>query len=230
MDLDALLITSCPAEYVAMARAEDLSRFPQNAVLGTVWGQSGAWRPDCINALIVWFAGHIGPRAHEQQVRDWLGYLAGYEGRLPPDQREVVRDALLRIGYGRQLAKPFFEAMIVHGIDIRHELAPRIVPDWTFATPVEPDGGDHTWHYFRYLAVLGEPGAYAALADKVAVTRNANAVVQFLDSLAKLRTREARAIVELYRRDPRKIITAGGEQEPMADSVAVMLNFGPWDR
>lgn len=229
MDYDALLQNSCPAEYVALAKAEDLSRFPQNDVLGVVWAQSGKWRPDCLNALIVWFAPRIGPRAHEQQIRDWLGYLAGYEGRLPAAQLQVVVDALLRLAYDPKLAKPFFEALIVHGIDIRAELAARVVPDWAFARPESQVGSDHTWHYFRYLAVMAEPGAYRALADKVAATGNANAVMMFLDSLAKLRTPEARAILEQYRHDPRNIITASGKAEPLAASVAVMLDFGRWN-
>lgn len=228
MDFDALLQNACPAEYVALARAEDLSRFPQNNVLGTVWAQSGTWRPACINALIVWFAPRVNASTHDQQLRDWLGYLAGYEGRLPDDLHPVVRDALLRIGYDRRLAKPYFDALIVHRINIREELSARVLPDWTFGRPVSQDGSDHTWHYFRYLAVMQEPGAYQALADKVAATRNANAVMMFLDSLAKLRSPQARAILEVYRDDPRQILTASGVAEPLADSVRVMLDFGPW--
>jgi len=227
MDYDARLVEFCPSAYVQQARQEDLKQYPQNRVITTAWGQSGDGRADCIDALIAYFTPKIDANTHPQQLRAWLGYLSGYNGRMPADLALDVRAALLRIPYDPDLAETYFMPLIAHKIDVSAELATRIVPDWTFARLKTREA--HTWYYFRYLASLGSAEAYAALADKVAMTADGNVVYSMLENLRDLRTPEAREILTRYVDDSRDLVGPSGDRTPLTVMVPLLIDLANWN-
>lgn len=226
MDYDAQLEQFCPPEYVRRARAEDLLSYPENHVIVDAWGRSWDGRASCVNALIAYFTPKMARKTHPQQVRLWLNYLAGYEGALPDDLAPDVRAALLRIDATPDLAEPYFLALMTHRLDVREELAERMVPDWMFGRLKQANA--QTWYYYRYLAIMGEAVAYEALADKVAATTDGNVVFSMLESLAKLETIPARNILSAYREDPRNLLSASGRKTPLSAIVPMMIDLGNW--
>lgn len=226
MDVDALLIESCPATFVALAEKEDFSRLPQGWVIDEAWKLEPQYTPRCLAAVVEWSAGRLTSDSDVQQWRQWLAGFAAigqlFDGGVP----NALRATLLRCPIDGELAPLFFEALIAQKVDLRHDLIARIPENWNFEALSGPDAA--TWHYTRYRAFWGERDAWVALDKKIAATDNANLVYAQLGSILDLKTPEAKNIIAQYRSDTRSVVGASGGRTPLGDIAEGMLRPIMW--
>ena len=98
----------------------------------------------------------------------------------------------------------------------------KVSENWDFTGPRKDA---QTWHYFLYLASLDEPGAYEALAAKLASTKSGNDLVNLLTSLAELRTPMSKEIIGRYAKDTRRDDDPdGGTGRMVAETVKWLLS------
>lgn len=227
MDFEANLVQHCPPAIVRQARAEDVASAGSGfAVLDVAWSMGGRGPGPCFDSVLAYYLPRVGRDMDPEHAFRWLAHASQYRGRPTPGIRAEMEAAARRLPYDPDYAEPYFAYLRAQRIDIREILGRRVTPDWSFARVNTPEA--HTWHYVCYLAIMGTDGAWDRLAEKVAATRDANLVMDLLNSLSGLRAPEARAILELYRDDPREIVTAAGRREPLRASVAAMIDFGQW--
>ncbi|CAN5168774.1 hypothetical protein BH11MYX1_BH11MYX1_38180 [soil metagenome] len=75
-----------------------------------------------------------------------------------------------------------------------------------------------------YLASLGEPGAYEALASKLASTNNGNDLALLLTDFADLRTPRANEILRRYAHDTRHSDGTRGPGPTIGTMVSLLLD------
>lgn len=206
----------CPPDVFERMRTVDLTD-PENSAL---FGPIGSASVECqVEALWV-IAGRVDPSSDAQVVGDFCGAAATLSRFLPPEARDDVRAAYLRFPYSEPIHLDYFLGLRLNRIDLRGRLAGAVAVDWTFTHPRQDAA---TWHYFMYLAVLGEPGAYAKLAAKIAATTNGNDATNLLKSIAELGTEPVREILQVYASDTRRADGASGPGMTIAETVALLL-------
>jgi hypothetical protein len=153
-------------------------------------------------------------------IDDFANSVATYARFMDRDGIAAVREAYLRVPYDPAIALNYFLGLREPGIDLRSHLRLKVVPDWSFTDPRQDAA---TWHYYIYLATLGEPGALEALADKVAATEDGNDVTNLLASLAELKLKEVDAILRSYAEDQRTADGVEGPGLPISANVELWL-------
>lgn len=207
----------CPPAVIEKVREADLSKAENGTLFSWIAGVAPL---DCQVSAVVEIAGRMTARTHPSVIDDFCGSVATYARFLTPEGREAITSAYLRLPYYDFIAVNYFNGLRLTGIDIREYLRKRVPEDWSFTHPRRDAA---TWHYYLYLASLGEPGALDALARKLADTRSGNDLTNLLDSLAELPGDGVTAILGRYADDPRTADGTEGPGTPVAQTVAVLL-------
>lgn len=207
----------CPPVVVAYVRGTDLAEEASHRLFA--WMRQEA-SPECRRAALAEIAGRMDGTAHLAVVEAFAAAVAGHARFLPAATLDAVAGAYGRMPYAPEIARTYFHALRVTGIDVRAMLRGRIVEDWSFA---QPYSGAATWHYFLYLASLDEPGALDALADKIARTERGNETALFLRSLAQLEGDAVTEVLRAYADDPRRVDGMTGPGDPVSVFVSGLL-------
>lgn len=207
----------CPPAVVAEVRGTDLAVATSHRLFSWIRREAS---PECRRAALAEIAGRLDGTAHPTVVEGFAAAVAGNAPFLPAETLAAVAEAYGRMPYTPQIARTYFEALRATGIDVRAWLRGRIVEDWSFS---QPYSGAATWHYYLYLASLGEPGALQALADKIARTERGNETALFLRSLAQLDGAAVREVLAAYADDPRRVDGMTGPGAPVSQIVSGLL-------
>ena len=195
----------CPAAVVERIELADLGSSDAGTLMTWIASQGNF---DCTVASVVGIGERLSSRSHPVVIADFCGSVASYASSFDRGQLAKIRAAYLRIPYDPTIALTYFMGLRATGIDIRDHLRLKVRIDWNF---VHPRQNAPTWHYFMYLASLGEPGALEDLAAKIAATANGNDATNLLESLAELQVPGVDAILRSYANDRRR---ADGTEEP----------------
>lgn len=207
----------CPPSVADLIRQSSLESPDSGTLFSQIASRSAL---DCQVAAVGAIADRLTPYSAPQAMDDFFGAVATYARFLPPEDIAAVRDAYLRIPYQPAFALNYFGGLMATRIDIRGRLKNRVAEDWSFTQPRRDAG---TWHYHLYLASLGDRQALAALAAKIAATRDGNDATNLLQSLSELKADGVDAILLSYANDPR---TADGTEEPglpISENVKIMM-------
>jgi len=207
----------CPPVVVAHVRGTDLAVEASHRLFA--WMRQEA-SPECRRAALAEIAGRLDGTAHPAVVEAFAAAVAGHARFLPAATLQAVAEAYGRMPYAPEIARTYFHALRVTGIDVRDMLRGRLTEDWSFA---QPYSGAATWHYYLYLASLGEPGALEALADRIARTERGNETALFLRSLAQLPGDAVTEVLRAYAEDPRRVDGMTGPGAPVSVIVAGLL-------
>lgn len=203
-------IDICPPAVVQAIEAADFRSAASAGLIG--WVEMQADRA-CALATIEAVAGRLTTESDLTVVDLFCNAVATYAEMLDAEQKAIIRAAFRRLPYNPAISFNYFMALRLAGIDVRSDLRGRVAVDWSFASPRRDA---QTWDHYLYLASLNEPGAWEALADKIAATTSGNDVALLLESLAELPNPEVDEIIGRYVTDKR---TADGVEGP-AMSIA----------
>lgn len=188
----------CPPVVIERIRGADFA----SGENGTLFSWIASRSPfDCQVHSIAAVADRLNADSHRLVISDFTASVATYARFLPPDALPAITAAYLRFRYDPAIAMNYFNGLRLAGIDIRPHLRGKVVENWSFSHPRTEAA---TWHYYRYLASLGEPGALDKLAAKIARTENGNDATHLLRSLAELKGKEVADILRLYANDTRR--------------------------
>jgi hypothetical protein len=208
---------SCPPELVTRIQSADLTSDTNGSRVSSL--PAGTSR-ECAVELIVGLAPRLDATSHRFVVQDWCVAVATDANTLSPSDKQTIRDAYLRFPYNESISLDYFNGLRYSGIDVRSQLAGKIPDDWQFSHPRK---GAETWHYYKYLASLDQPGAYDALAAKLAATRNGNDLTNLVTDFAEIGTDKAKAIVLHYAGDSRRSNAPNGPGMTVAETVKFLL-------
>ena len=208
----------CPPAVLERVRAADLRSADSSALFGTIAAEPIA----CQVAALREVAGRLDATSHPQVIGDFCGTAATLARFLPGEARDEVRAAYLRFSYDASIHASYFLGLRANRIDLRAQLQGKVAEDWSFEHPRRDAA---TWHYHLYLASLGDAGAYAKLAAKIAATSSGNDATNLLTSLAELGADAAKEIVLRYADDPRRADGPSGPAMRVSETVARLLEM-----
>lgn len=200
-------VDSCPPIVVERVMHVDLASSENSELFSWIAGEAPL---DCQVQAVVAIAGRLNRDSHLQVIADFCSSVGTYARFFTPLALEQIKHAYLRVPYSDVIALNYFTGLRQTRIDIRDHLKSRVVEDWSFTHP-RTDAA--TWHYYLYLATLGEPGAVDALARKIADTRNGNDATNLLESLSQVPGKDVTDVLKSYAGDPRR---SDGTEEPGA--------------
>lgn len=192
-----VILDTCPPAVIERIETADLGS-SENAMLFS-WIASMA-ELECQAAAVPAVAERLTARSHPLVIDDFCSSVATYARFLPEGALGRVRAAYRRIPYRDAYAPSYFAGLRATGTDLRAHLKPRVTEDWSFT---HPRRNAATWHYYLYLASLGETGALERLAEKIAATEYGNDVANLLASLAELKADGVDEVLRRYVDDPR---------------------------
>lgn len=210
-------VDSCPPIVVERVMRVDLGSGENSELFSWIAGQAPL---ECQVQAVAAIAGRLNRDSHPEVIADFCSSVATYARFFTPLALEQIKHAYLRMPYSDTIALPYFLGLRQTGIDIRDHLASRVKVDWSFT---HPRNNAATWHYYLYLASLGEPGALDALADKIARTKNGNDATNLLESLSKLPGEPVAAILRSYATDQRRADGTEGPGATIAETVNIWL-------
>jgi len=214
-------VDSCPPIVVERVMHVDLASAENSELFSWIASQSAL---ECQVQAVGAIAGRMKADSHPQVIDDFSASVATYARFLDPGAIEKVTGAYLRMPYYNSVALNYFNGLIQTGIDIRSKLKRRVIEDWSFTHPRRDAA---SWHYYLYLASLGEPGAMEKLADKIERTENGNDATNLLQSLSELKAEGVVEVLKRYETDTRR---ADGTEEPgmmISENVKVWLMMRP---
>jgi hypothetical protein len=209
----------CPPIVVERVQKADLASAENSGLFSWIANEAEL---ECQVHAIKAVAERLTADSHPQVIDDFSNSVATYARLLPPEAVASIRAAYLRFPYFEANASDYFAALRLTGIDIRGHLKGKIREDWAFTQPRRDAA---TWHYYMYLASLGEPGAIDALAAKIAETDNGNDATNLLQSLSELKAEGVTEVLRLYENDLRRADDPEGPGMTIAESVAVFLQM-----
>ncbi len=207
----------CPLVVIEQVKTADLQSAENSDLFSWIAEKAEL---DCQTAAVLGIADRIRGSSDPQVIADFCGAVATYARFFKPDDLIRIEGAYRRFGYKDDFALPYFLGLRATGVDLRRRLEGKVAENWSFD---HPRGDAATWHYYLYLASLGEPGALDALAKKIAETENGNDATNFLQSLSELKAEGVDEILELYANDTRR---ADGTEAPgmmIKENVAIYL-------
>ena len=211
--------SECPPNVIQHVQSIDLA-LESSANVYSFFADSTKLKCQLHCLLIV--ADRLDVSSDPQVIDGFCGSVATYSRFFEPEQVDRIKAAYLRFLYDKDFAYSYFAGLRLCEIDIRKNLLGKIEPDWSFSSP---RNNAETWQYYTYLAVLGEPGAYDALEKKIDGTINGNEVTMLLQSLAELRTEEAKKILLKYSDDTRHAEGPVGPGMQVSETVELLLGM-----
>lgn len=212
-------VDDCPPIVVERVMREDLSSSDSAGLFSWIAVNASF---DCQVKALIAVAGRMDKNSHPQMISDFTSSVATYAPFLTPLTIEPITHAYLRIPYYESVASPYFAGLRETGIDIRQHVARRVDIDWSFEHPRQNAA---TWHYYMYLASLGDPKAYEALAEKLASTENGNDLTNLLESLRVLKGENATNLLKAYENDTRHADGVDGPGMMISENVKMWLSL-----
>jgi hypothetical protein len=210
-------VAICPPAVVDRVRETDLSASSASTLFSWIASQSEL---DCQVAALEAVAKRLKATSHPQVIADFAASAATYARFLTPEVVERVREAFEHVPYSEDIAATYFLALRTNRIDIRPLLRAKVREDWSFE---HPNLNAATWHYYMYLAALGEPGALDRLAQKIADTRNGNDATNLLQSLSELKADGVDEVLKSHLGDMRTADATEGPGPTIDESVRAFL-------
>lgn len=210
-------VDSCPPIVVERVMRVDLGSGENSELFSWIAGQAPL---ECQVQAVVAVAGRLNRDSHPQVIADFCGSVGTYARFFTPLALEQIKHAYLRVPYSDGIAASYFLGLRLTGLDIRDHLKPRVKEDWSFTHPRSEAA---TWHYYLYLASLGEPGALDRIAEKIADTKNGNDATNLLESLSELPGKEVADILRRYENDSRTSDGTEGPGPMISENVKVWL-------
>lgn len=175
---------------------------------------------ECQVASVVAIAKRITEKSHQQMHDDFFSAVGTYSKFFKPDMIEVIAEAYQRIPYDSYFAVNYFWGLSQTKIDLRDELKTKIKEDWSFTNT---RSNASTWHYFMYMATLGDKKALNALAQKIKKTSNGNDATNFLSALSELKAEGVDEILLSYANDSRTCDGADEPGLPISENVKIWM-------
>ena len=210
-------VDACPMVVVERIRQADLSNAENSTLFSWIASKSAL---ECQGSALQAIADRLNERSDPTVIDDFCGSVATYARFLTPEVTARVKAAYLRFPYSDAIAMNYFLGLRQGRIDIRDQLRDRVVEAWDFEQPRRDAA---TWHYYLYLASLGEPGALDRLARKIAATGNGNDATNLLASLSELNADGVDAVLKSYAEDQRTADGTEGPGLPISDNVKLWL-------
>lgn len=209
----------CPPVVVERVQHADLASGENRGLFSWIASEAEL---ECQVHAVKAVADRLDAESHPQVIDDFSRSVATYARLLTPEAVASVQAAYLRFPYLEAYADGYFAGLRLTGIDIRDRLRGRIREDWSFTHPRRDAA---TWHYYLYLASLGEPGALDALAAKIADTDNGNDATNLLQSLSELKAEGVDEVLALYLNDTRRADDPEGPGLMIAESVRIFMQM-----
>lgn len=210
-------IDSCPPVVIERIQSADLASSDYGGLFSWIANESSL---ECQVQSVAAVADRLTDRSHPAVVDDFSGSVATYARFLTPESIARIKAAYLRFPYQESIAFNYFGGLRRSSIDIRDFLRTRVVEDWTFTHPRQAAA---TWHYYMYLAALGEPGALDALARKIAQTEDGNDATNLLQSLSELKSEGVVEVLRRYENDMRRADDPEGPGMTISEYVKIFL-------
>jgi hypothetical protein len=207
----------CPPEVIKHVETVDLTSSDNSMLFSWIEENS---EQECVVHCVTLVANRLDNKCDPQVISDFCGTTATYAKLLEPEARQQIKAAYLRFGYDQSIARQYFIGLRYNQIDVRPQLNEKIKEDWSFERPRKNAA---TWHYYLYLASLDEPGAYDALAKKLADTDDGNDATNLIKSLADLKTKQTRDILLKYKNDQRHSDGPVGPGPKITETVTALL-------
>ena len=220
MDVEAYLVAHCPAEIVSEVKAADLRRPAEDDIFYIVESQDAG--PVCVSASTLYLAPKMTARVHDTVQTGFLTSVATYAGLFPAEALPMLADAMTRLPRSDQNSYIYFAALRLNQLDLRHQLAGTILPDWSFAHPRDTDAT--TWHYHLYLASLGDTDALDALIAKIDSTEDATNAYSLLTDLAELPDPRVTQVLRRYAGDDRLTRGPNGPGASLGELAQILLD------
>ena len=212
-------VDDCPPIVVERVMREDL-RSGDSAGLFSWIAVNASF--DCQVKALIAVAERMDKNSHPHMISDFTSSVATYAPFLTPLAIEKIAHAYVRFPYVESVASPYFAGLRETGIDIRQHLARRVAIDWSFEHPRQNAA---TWHYYLYLASLGDQQAIDALAKKLASTENGNDLTNLLQSLSEVKGESVTNLLKLYENDTRHADGVEGPGMMISENVKIWLSL-----
>jgi hypothetical protein len=209
----------CPPVVVERVQHADLASRENRRLFSWIASEAAL---ECQVHAVKAVADRLDAESHPQVIDDFSNSVATYARFLASEAVASIMAAYLRFPYFEENASDYFAGLRLTGIDIRDHLRDRIREDWTFSDPWQDAA---TWHYYMYLASLGEPGAIEALAAKIAGTDDGNDATNLLQSLSELKAEGVPEVLALYENDTRRADAPDGPGPTIAESVKFFMEM-----
>jgi hypothetical protein len=210
-------VAICPPAVVDRVRETDLTAAAGSTLFSWIASQSEL---QCQIAALEAVAKRLKSTSHPQVIDDFAASAATYARFLTPEVVDAVRVAFEHVPYSEAIAANYFLALRLNRIDLRDHLRAKVREDWSFE---HPNLNAATWHYYMYLASLGETGALERLAGKIADTANGNDATNLLQSLSELKAEGVDEVLRSYLGDKRTADATEGPGPTIAESVRNFL-------
>lgn len=210
-------VDSCPPIVVERVMREDLGSSESAELFSWIAGQAPL---DCQVQALIAVSERLDAKSHPQVIGDFCGSVATYARFLTPLALEQIKVAYLRFPYFEVIAQPYFLGLRSAKIDIRPHLKRRVDIDWSFEHPRQ---GAATWHYYLYLASLGDADAVDAIAKKLADTENGNDLTNLLQSLSEVEGDAVTDLLRQYENDTRRADGTEGPGMMISENVEAWL-------
>lgn len=220
MDVEAYLVDHCPAEIVSEVKAADLRRPAGDDIFYVVESQDAG--PVCVLASTLYLAPKMTARVHGDVQTGFLTSVATYAGLFPAEALPLLAEAMTRLPRTDENAFIYFSALRLNQLDLRDKLEGTILPDWSFAHPRDADAT--TWHYYLYLASLGDAEALDALIDKIDSTEDATNAYALLTDLTELPDSRVTQVLRRYASDDRLTRGSSGPGASLGELVQILLD------
>ena len=207
----------CPPVVIERIQGADLASDENSELFAWIASESPL---ECQVQSVSAVAERLNEGSHPLVIDDFCASVATYARFLTPEALARIRAAYLRFPYYDHIASNYFLGLRLNAIDIHKRLKNKVVEDWSFT---QPRLGAATWHYYSYLASLGEPGAIEALADKIAATKNGNDATNLLQSLSELQAEGVDDVLRQYENDTRRADDPEGPGMMISENVKAFL-------
>lgn len=212
-------VDDCPPIVVERVMREDLSSSDSAGLFSWVADNAPL---DCQVQAVIAVANRMDKSSHPQVIGDFCSSVATYARFMTPMAIEQITHAYLRFPYAESVAASYFLGLRETKIDIRSHLTRRVEIDWSFEHPRKDAA---TWHYYLYLASLGDQKAIAALGEKLASTENGNDLANLLESLNEVEGEDVTRLLKAYENDMRRDDGTEGPGMLISDNVRYWLSL-----
>lgn len=209
----------CPMVVIEQVRHADLASSENNDLFGWIEERSDV---SCLLAAILGIGDRLRASSDPQVVDDFCNMVASYSDELMPEGGSRIKAAYTRMRYSNPIAQNYFAGLRKTGIDLRSRLEDVMLDDWSFTNPRKKA---HTWHYYMYLASLGEAGALERLGDKIASASSGNQAANLLESFSDLNAEGADELLRSYLTDTRETEDPEGPGPTVAENVETFLQL-----